>query len=196
VNAKKGLELIKKQIKNAQEGGVEGDKFPSIMEPFVEKGEISLATVDEKWADMFKELEKIAVLYNEDKKDLLKEPDKFFKTVDEFVVLFRGAAEKNKQVKLAEEKRLRQEEEKLKKEKQKEEVKKSGAKEVINSRKVATKEKSELLGKEKDGRGVLEEKSKGLKNGTALRKNRRTDSFADTGEVIDSNALNSAFSKR
>jgi hypothetical protein len=198
---KKGLAAIKKQIKVAQEGGVEGDKFAEIMEPFFEKGQISLATVDEKWAEMIKELEKTAVLYNEDKKDLLKEPDKFFKTVDEFIGLFQKAAERNEQVKAAEAKRLKQEQEKLKKEQQKEEIKKSGVKDVISNRKTAAKEKSEGLGK--DGRGVLDEKTKGLKNGTALRKNRavdrslnRIDSFADTGEVIDSNALNSAFSKK
>lgn len=189
---KKGLELVKKQIKLAEEAALEGDQFKTIMQPFYEKSMDAIATVDEKWSDMLKELEKTAVLFNEDKKDMLKEPDKFFKSVDEFIILFQKAAEKNDQQKKLEEKRLKQEEEKLKKEKLKEEGKKAGASSAITARKTAAKDKTDAL----VGRGVLDEKAKNLKNGTALRKKRTNGpGDLDGGEAIDSNALNSAFSK-
>ncbi|KAL0481733.1 hypothetical protein AKO1_010407 [Acrasis kona] len=189
---KKGLDLIKKQIKIAQEGNVENDQFVAQMQPFYEKSIADLSTIDDKWADMLKELEKTAVLFNEDKKDMLKEPDKFFKSVDEFMGLFQKAADKNEQQKKLEEKRIKQEEDRIKKEKLKEESKKAGASSAITAKKTAAKDKTDAL----VGRGVLDEKAKNLKNGTALRK-KRTGGAGELegGEAIDSNALNSAFSK-
>jgi len=77
---------------------------------------------------------------------MLKEPDKFFSDVDQFLDLFKNAIKKNEENKKTEEKKKKQEEEKKKKEKKNEK-------------------------KEEDGRGLVNEQGDALKSG-ALFKNK------------------------
>ncbi|KAL9647809.1 hypothetical protein ABK040_015295 [Willaertia magna] len=123
---KKGFDIVKQQIQKAKDDSVEGDKFVEKMGPFAEKVENTLKKINEDMEKMKQDLGELAELYNESKDDLLKEPDKFFVMIDQFIQQFKQAHEKNVQLAKAEEKKKKAEEEKLKKEKLMEKQMKAG----------------------------------------------------------------------
>jgi hypothetical protein len=183
-NIKKGVDLVGKQIALANKTNLIGDQFASTMQIFYEQAQNQLDIIETKYKEMQEELEQLATLYNEDKKDLLKDPSEWFKTILEFINLFQKAVEKNDQLEKAEEKRRKQEEEKEKKAKLMEERAKNQQAALFAKRKGETpknKKKSsareaqdadnELLSP-REGRGVLDAHAKGLKNGTLWKKKR------------------------
>jgi len=150
---KEGIKLIEHHVKVTEgKDKVEGDRFPEIMKDFLEKANVAITMIDEKMAEVYKSLKEVASLYSHDEKEMLKEPDKFFQDVDQFLDLFKAAIKKNQDAKKAEDKKKKQDEERKKKEAKAEHLEKK---------------------KEEDGRGLVNEKGNALKDGTGFKKNRK-----------------------
>eukprot|EP01080_Neovahlkampfia_damariscottae_P011698 gene11698-4932_t len=181
---KAGIVAIGNHIKVTEKSKIEGDQFPTKMKEFLEKAEAAMEILDEKMKEMTTLLKETAVLYTVPVDEMMKEPDKFFKDGEQFLDLFNAAIKKNEEKKLAEEKRLKLEQKKLDDAKKKED--RAGKK---NERK-------------DDGRGLVNDRGAGLKDGTLLKKNRtgggrrkgKKDDFDDLdGPALDSNAINKIF---
>lgn len=183
---KKGIELVEKHIKTAEDANVQGDVFAGTMRDFIEKAKTAISAIDEKWVDMMKALEETAVLYNEEKKDITKEPDKFFDVVNSFLNSYKQASEKNKKAKEEKEKKEKAEAEKKRKEEE-------AAKKKLAASSPAAKKDAPA---NQEGRGVVDQRGKGLKNGTLLRNKRKNKGgLEEAGSNVDSNSLNDAFAK-
>jgi len=181
---KAGIVLIESYMKIATKDGktIEGDKYPEKMSEFLLKAKAAIETIDEKIKEMYELLKEIAILFVVDEKEILKEPDKFFDDIVQFLDLFKGAIKKNDENKKAEEKKKKQEEEKKKKEEQaqKKQLERNKPKEE----------------KEDDGRGLVNDRGNALKDGTLLKKKnapkkKSNDDFDDDSEnKLDANAIN------
>jgi septal ring factor EnvC (AmiA/AmiB activator) len=177
---KKGVDLVQKHINIMQkQNTLEGDQFLSVMTQFYEKSHSSMNALDESMNLMNTLLEEVALLYNETKADLMKNPGDFFKQIHTFITSFKNELSRHVS-KLEEEEKKRkrlmaQQNAQLQKQSQTIEKKSSTLSEIVNDRKKKTK-MSQVL-KDSQERGVLDDRSKMLKNGdlwTKKRKNRRS----------------------
>jgi len=166
---------------------IEGDAYPGRMTEFLEKGKAALETIEAKLAEMYNLMKEMAVLFVVEEKEVMKEPDKFFQDVDQFLELFKGAIKKNDDAKKAEEKKKKQEEEKKKKEE-------AAAKKAMER----SKPKEDKKETEEEGRGLVNDRGNALRDGTLLKKKPKkktgNDDFDDdSGGKLDSNAINKIF---
>lgn len=223
---KKSINRLEKELQIAEDAGIAGDKFVSVMKEFQEKAKNVIVTIDEKHADMMKLLEEVAILFNEDTKSLTKEPDEFFNTLNQFFVMWTQANEKNEAKRIAEEKKKKQEQVRKMREQQmagrhqklldaRQQIV-AAKKSEVDEKKKMKRMKSDALdstknggggsasvaGDEmKDGRGVVDNLGKNLKNGTLMRRSRRRrqqlgGGLDDSFRSLNVNALNSAFSNQ
>jgi predicted HicB family RNase H-like nuclease len=159
---KDGIRMIEKQIEIAHKYDIEGDMFPETMAEFVGAAKDAIGFAEESLQEMTKLLQEVAVLFNEAEKEMLQEPDKFFSTLDQFFTLYKGAVDKVQAKKESDEKRKKAEEDKKKKEEMR-------RKSVMAPKSPVTPTIA-ISDDNGDGRGALDRRMDGLKNGTLLRK--------------------------
>jgi len=181
---KDGIKQVENYLKISAGTKIEGDNYPGKMTEFLEKAKVALETIETKLAELYTLLKEMAVLYVVDEKEVMKEPDKFFQDVEQFLDLFKGALKKNEDAKKAEEKKKKQDEDKKKKEE-------AAAKKSL--------ERGKPKDKEEEGRGLVNDRGNALKDGTLLKKKQpkkkggNDDFDDDSGGKLDSNAINKIF---
>jgi len=106
----------------AESAKVEGDKFVSVMQDFVEKGEQQLKAMDIAIEEMTTSLTELAEGYGEDVKNLLQNPSEFFGVLNQFFDDFTNSHLDFKR-KMESEKKKKEKDEKDKKKKEEKEKK-------------------------------------------------------------------------
>jgi anion-transporting ArsA/GET3 family ATPase len=184
-NVKDGLVNVGEQIKIAKTADVEGDKFVEKMETFFTSSKERMDLLEKNLETVFDELKNLAKLYSIPENDMLQKPDEFFVDLQEFIVKFKQAHDKNLQIIEKAEK-----EEKKKKELEKKELEKQKKLEEKNKKN---------NGKEEEGRGVLDKRKDQMKNGdlfkkrTGKPKSNLDDDDLDGESTLNSNKINSMF---